>query len=448
MGLEANFSDTPISLGDFQRAMLIWNDHQPFQVVTTFELHCDVEESSLQKAVEEEFRLLDVQYPIVDEKRQTFRYEKRPFSIRVETFDDRGESPEVALQRICKIGINRRLEVNIDPLFRIWILRTKPYPYIGFDWQHWPVDGLSIGDLIRRIVGRCLQLPIPEVMGLRNPHPPDLKPLHKPWFSFSRRLLYFWDSLVELYRGTKAFRPIRDDIPNKTLEPHLFRIPNSFLIGVRKVADHHHATVNDVLNAICIWVLSESFPERLRNDWRREVTMCNIVDFRKVLGTTLTDKFGGFLGFSIFHGPSKAPQNWQDLIPDVRDQAKRIKDLKLFFGSLSALQMQEFAWKILPNRVWRYLIPKLLPITGCLSNMRYPSEWFPSEWSAKVGSIWNIGPLGRILPSIFVLTTAGERVAFSITVEEGSPFADRISRIKELFNAIFESTISNIDINY
>jgi hypothetical protein len=198
--------DMPLPLTDFQRLMLGWNEYQPFNVVDVVELRGPADAARLRIAAEAELAEAGVAYPTPDETGAFVAYPCRSLELEV-----RDVAPAAGAFALTALGdqisaeMNRPFRPGVDPLLRLWVLRTTPHPCVGMTWQHWPIDGMAAGDLFRRILARFRDLPLPAGTAITDRTPADLREAFAPWHTWRRKLFHLRIGLTQMLRARRNY---------------------------------------------------------------------------------------------------------------------------------------------------------------------------------------------------------------------------------------------------
>jgi hypothetical protein len=420
-----------LPLSDFQRLMFRWSRTQAFHILDAMEVRAPVAPAALKRAAEAELDTAGVAYPVVSESERV-EYLDGPARIDVHEYDPSpGESTVAAVQRIATRELNLPLRPNVDPLLRMWLLRSVPHPFVGMTFQHFASDGFAAGDLFRRILARLLRVPIDPNTTLT-----DTTPLHSgrafaPWRTVPRLLTYLPDIVREAKKSTVIFTPHRVNPSRTTLVPRVVELPSDCLKSMSRVAKSRDATINDVLATAVAWSIGKAIPERYRRT-RNAISVTNMVDLRASLGNGAMRKWGAFLGFALQHLPEPVPEDWREAIPHLREKSNRVKRQKLFFASLAGLWFVRRVWHGLPGHDRWAASAKLMRSSVCLSNSRLPTEWYAGDWDGRLGDYWRFGPLGSLVPLIAVGTTKNDSFRLTLTCENVGQIAERIEEIQRL----------------
>jgi hypothetical protein len=295
-------------------------------------------------------------------------------------------------------------------------------------WQHWPCDGYAAGDLLRRMLARCLALPAPRATWINLREPADLAQAFRPWRTLRQRLFHVRKGLHEVIKLSRAHVAPRPGDPATPLQTSLLELPDDILFRIQKAGARNQATVNDVIAAALLRTLSATVPSG--NVWRRRTSISNIVDLRQLAPELLGDKWGMFLAFCVFNCVNPIPASQDELIRKVREQSQRTKASKSYFASLNAMRLSRRLWPWLP-RAWRWTLSRRLgTFSGVCSNLRFPQAWFPSPWNEHIKSWWRTLPLGATVPVSVGVTTFDTCLTITLTTERAGPLYERLDSLK------------------
>lgn len=419
----------PLPLNDFQQLMLQWNEHQPFHVVDVVELARPLDIAKLQAAAEAELIAAGVFHPMPDSGNRNVLYKDGPVHIPIQlVMATHPEDVRRDLEAQCSAELTRRFQPGTDSLFRLWVLRSTPGDYLGMTWQHWPCDGYSAADLLRRILGRYFGIAVPETSTLTDREPADLAAAFRPFQGWRARLYRFRKTVQEILRIRRAYVAPRPADPKVPLQTHFVDLPMDVLTRIQERGERDDATVNDVIAASLMNALTSSVPAG--SMWRRRVSISNIVDLRQTAPEQFARKWGLFLGFCIFDCDGLTPPR-DAMVTSVRDQSRRTKANRGYFASLKAMAISRRMWYWLPAK-WRWSMSRSLgSFSAVLSNLRLPLTWFPPPWNEEIRSYWRTLPLGSIVPLSMAVTTFDNRLTITMTTEQGSYFAERMETLKK-----------------
>ena len=427
-----------IPLTDSQRLLRYWDEFQPFSGIDVIEVRGAVDPEKLRVCAEDELAGLRVGFPVASADGLSVSYRSGRPAIAVEASPSpatplpQGARGASALADHCSAELNRRFQPNVDPLLRMWVVQTAPHPYIGMTWQHWPIDGASGADLFRRILCRFIGHPVAAASTATDLAAPDLAAAFRPWFTWRRKASYLGETIRDGFRSSRIFAAPRPRPDQTSLRVHLLELPYP--------ARPDGATVNDVVAAALIWALSEMFPERQHNLWRRRLNLMNYVDLRPFGGEALCRAWGMFLGFCMFHMPEPRPARWEDLIRSFREQSLRFQESQLFFASLLTTRTLRQHWPWFPRR-WRWSLPyRLTPSSAAMTNTRHRGDWSSGPMAEHFGRSWRVAPLGCLVPLIANVCTKGNQLSLALTCEDPGYMSERIEAIKEMMRRLLERT--------
>ncbi|MCE9533293.1 MAG: hypothetical protein K8T89_19525 [Planctomycetes bacterium] len=411
----APVSNPVLPLGDFDRLIRSCEEFQPFLGIDAIEVHGPVDAEKLRAAAEDELAILGVGLPLASGDGRTVMYRPGRPNINVEAIDS-------SLADHCSNELNRRFRPDVDPLVRLWVVRTAPHPHIGMTWQHWPMDGVSASDLFRRILSRFAGFPVVNQITATDLVVPDVKTIYRPWQTWRHWFAYQIESIREAIAATRIY-----SIPRPRPDQTRMRV---HLLDLQHPARPAGATLNDVVAAALLWAIADVLPERHRKWWRRRIDLINFVDLRSVVGEPLERAWGMFLAFSILHLPEPKPAQWKALIESVCAQSVRIRDGQWFFASLDAFKTLRRIFPWLPRR-WRWSLPyKVAPFAAGLTNTRFRGEWVSEPMQAHFGRSWRCAPLGVMAPLTADVCTKENQLSLALTCEENSFMSERIETIQ------------------
>lgn len=418
-----------LPLSDFQRLMVRWSRSQAFHIVDAMEVRTTVLPVDLKRAAEAELDAAGIAYPVVSETERVY-YLDGPTRIDVREYDALPTEPTLsAVQRIATFELNQPLKTNVDPLLRMWLLRTDPHPFVGMTFQHYTADGYAAADLFRRILARLLNVAVDSHSTFTDTTALHAGRAFAPWRTLSRLRTYLPDIIHEATKSSTIYTPPRARPSETSLVPHIVELPPESLKIMSQLSKTREATINDVLATAVAWSIGKAIPERYHQA-RHAISVSNMVDLRSSLGNIATHKWGEFLGFALQHLPEPIPDDWRTAIPYLCEKSRRVKQQKLFFASLAGLWFVRRVWNWLPIQDRWHASARLMRSTVALSNSRLPKEWYAGDWDGRLGDYWRFGPLGSLVPLILVGTTKNDSFSLTLTCEADGIIGERIEDIK------------------
>jgi hypothetical protein len=397
----------------FQASMVRWRELHPYNAVHVLRVALPLTLSDLQQAIDNVLTRFGLTGFNLDVANRRFEYEggaaRAPVRL-LKAGNDPAETLRAEIERELNAPFAR--DGRIDP-FRFFALDRGGCFDLGLGYDHVVAAGDSIVALIKAIAeqyggGAALSAP-----GAPNLYPPTYGHL------FLRQMLPLLIGLRRIPANVASFRrAFRPRYPYGNAGTIAFTrvgIGRTGLAALRRAAKDWDVTVNDLLLAMLLQMLSPLTEERRGQSRRKELAVASIVNIRGDCGAGARGAFGQFL--SSFHVAHPVPPgvSLEDLARAVRFETARVKREKLYLQTLFAMAAGGLAWQYLsPERRVRFH-GKAYPVWGGVSSVNVDALWRPVAAETAAPEYVRAVPTGPLSPLVLAATTAAGMLEIGIS---------------------------------
>jgi hypothetical protein len=409
-------TDMPGHLNIFQRAMLRWNDLQPYNAVHLLRLAGRLEPDRLRQVIESSLVRRGVACLTLNRRHGTYAYQPgvAPIMIRAPG-DGRRAEPELTAQIERELNTPFQIDAPFCPV-RFFLLPDPNGFVLGATYFHPVADAESMILLLRGIVA--------DYLGAGDAYPSHPFNCHPPRHD---RLWHFRPTLIlrkllalpaELWR-TRHFIRMRlldaDDLRNRVRLLHVGGETVEALVGT---ARRWGVTVHDLLLALFLQALAPLAPRRTGKSRRRNLALGSIVNVRGECGIDRDRTFGLFLGSFVVNHPVPEGIDLHVLATDLRRQTGVIKRHKLFLATPLELAFAGRIFNLYSTRRQKQFYHKYHPLAGGISNMSLDRYWQPGD-VARPAEYFRAVSTGPTTPLVLSTSTYNHGMTLALSYRTG-----------------------------
>lgn len=411
-------------LNVFQRTMLLWNDLSPYNAVHVVKIAQPLILEKLQSIVNETLERLGLTGFAIYRREKRFSYEGGPANVEIRVIHG-SEDPFAHVTQAVEEELNQSFltESKVNP-FRFFVVIADHHFYFGLTYFHVVAGADSIIALLRRIVSAYLDQEVSEALKPLRLYPKTYRyRLLRHISSFLWWLYYLPDHIADI---RASFKPRFSDMKGRHLGFIGFSVPSKRFHAFSAKAKSWGVTLNDMFLAVLLKSLAPLAQDRIKQTRRKKLSVASIVNIRKDLFFDQPEVFGLFLSsFSVSHFVP-GDIRLENLARDVHRKTRKIKDHKLYLGSLLELAL---GLKLIPSfedsKRKRFYSVKF-PLWGGLTNIDLKTQWKESE-DLPIDYFRAVSA-GPALPLVFSVTTVKD--TFNIGVSFNEDVFDRRSTEK------------------
>jgi hypothetical protein len=420
------------TLNAFQRAMLQWNDLQPYNAVHVVRLDGRLDIDRLRQVLGNSLDQRGISNLTLDRRGGSYQYLPGPVPVGIRTpAATHPTEPELIAQIEHELNTPFRIDAPFCPI-RFFALPEWDGFLLGASYFHPIADAESMILLLRGIVAAYLG--DSESYPCR---PFDCHPSRHDRFWFSQPGLILRKLLAlpsDIRRMRHSFRPRLRDADDLENRFRLMNVGSADLGALLHAAKTWSVTVHDVLLALLMQALAALTPQRARARRRRNLSLGSIVNVRGEHDIDRERTFGLFLGSFIVSHPVPDGIGLRALATDLRCQTAQIKLRKLYLASPLELAVAGRLFSLYSTRRQRQFYHKYHPLGGGISNMNLNAYWQP-EARSKPADYFRAVSTGPITPLVLSATTFGRGMTLALSYRSAVFTTAQVDELQGRLNA-------------
>lgn len=304
---------------------------------------------------------------------------------------------------------------------------------VALVWHHALCDGRAAASLLAAVLARYAgpSTPPPPGIPLRLDVPARLWPA-----ALARGLdPGFWRGVgsrgTDYVRMRRSFRPPRLPSVGPAARVALLGGRGDHLDRLLGHARESGVTLNDLLTAALAGALAEAFPERRSEPRRRDLSLAVAADLRR-LSPRLSASAGVPLGSFAVHVPEALLEPGASpgsLTAWVAARSRREKRPGRLAASWVETGFGAFVSSLVPSAELEGYVARQFVISGAITNLRLPGEWFPPEVSARILDYRLAVSTGPVAPLVLAATTAAGRLGLTLCWRSDRLGPERVERV-------------------
>ncbi len=411
----------PGRLNIFQRAMLQWNELQPYNAVHVVRFALPLEMDRLRRVIEGSLAQRGIGHLTLDRRRGTYQYRPNGGPIEIRAADEigagAGETACVA-QLEHELNTPFRIDKPLCPV-RFFVMPERDAFSLGAAYFHPMADAESMILLLRGIVA--------SYAGAGEAHstPPfDCHPApHDRWWQYRpgllmRKLAAFPSEFRTMRQAVRLRLRDADDLRNRV---RLTRVGSGTLEALVVTAKGWGVTVHDLLLALLLQALAPLAPlapRRRAMARRRNIAVGSIVNVRGECGIDRERTFGLFLGSFVVSHAVPEGVDLRTVATDLCAQTGRIKRRKLYLATPLELAVAGRVFNLCSTRRQKQFYHKFHPLAGGISNMSLDTYW-QSANTARPADYFRAVSTGLVTPLVLSATTYNRGMTFALSYRSG-----------------------------
>jgi len=435
----------PNRLNPFQQTMAIWEEMHPYNAAHVVHLRGRGNVARLHAAIQGACQMAGVGKLLLDLKEFHYHYEPAEY---VELREIKGKDPVIETLRQAVEG-ELYTPFPDEPHHPVrWLVLDDPKTETHFlvvIYRHLAADGFAIRLLVRRVLNRYFQTPLPEEEGLLQVVPPDYARLmrhHYRRLGHIKALLRAINTYFQL-RRVHRMRERRDG--GERSRSLIFDAPKGCIERLAAACRVRQVTVNDAFMAALCRAMAEITFTRRGQSRRRGLALAAAVDVRDEAREDLSNCFGLFLGQVIVIADEPDVGDVEQLLVRTAGQMAWEKTRKHFIGPQGTFLILAFLRRWFSLRVTRARYLKDYPVSAGLTNVRLDASWFKGAADCVLNYI-RVPPTGPMLPIVLAPTTYSNRLSLGVTYRESSFTEAEARQLIDVFLATLELLSANGDI--
>lgn len=418
VGLSMRSPSAPESgqLNAFQKVMYQWSELHPYNAVHAYRIAGELRADDLREAMRATYRALGIGIVEIAADRRSYRYEvddTPPLEV-----IDGGDDPMAVLKTQFARELNTPFaRPRCRPMRFTAITGDRGDHYVCVGYDHWVADSVASRLILRHILGRYLDLDLPENERMPVLYPQTYRRVLGRRLGRLRMVRGAIGAIGRFFRRRAMCRVPYSSVTHMAVGyQHCTTEPGS-VERLRQFARSHGATVHDVILAALSRAIAEHLPRRAVAGGKGSMAMGTIVDIRGDAEADLGESLGAFLSYYTVHYPVRPEASLGDLCEGVAALTGPIKTHRRYLDAVANMKLFSKVWPLLNPKRQTHFSRLVLPMTAGVSNVVIRDRWMTQPGSPILG-YYRGSPTGPMLPLTMAVTTFGDRMNFGITYRQ------------------------------
>jgi hypothetical protein len=428
--------------------MLQWSELHPYNAAHTYRISGPLSLQSLRQAIQDAFDHNGLGVAEIDPNGVWYRYEVEdlPHPPEIEVVAGE-ESPENRLAAHMTKELNRPFERPRCRPFRFSVVDAGPTShYVSLIYDHWAADSVGARLVMRHVLGRYLDLDIPE-----NEEPLDLYPgtyrevfahrlqgHHLAWPML--RSMRSWLDNRSTWRV--AYASARQIATGYALHP----VRPGAVQDIRQFARENEASVNDVFLAALCRAMAPFLPKRSAKAKSHDMTLGTIVDTRADASEDLSESLGTFLGYYLVRVAGDGNVGLDELTRRIAVVTSGKKQRRSYLDSAVNLRMASAIWPRLKPESRAHFARQALPLTAGISNVHLRGTWIERQGAGRILDFSRAASNGPSLPLVLSPTTIRDQMNIAVSYRATGFSQSKIDGIMQLFVEQLETLGNQVEV--
>lgn len=417
--------------------MLQWCELHPYNANHTYRLAGPLDVNSLRQAIQDTFEHNGFGVAEVDPVAGWYRHtmDDSPTLPEVDVIDG-DEDPEDRLAVHVTRELNRSFERPVCRPFRFGVIDAGPEShYVSMTYDHWVADSIGARLVMRHILGRYLDLDIPE-----NEQRLDLYPgRYREVFSDRLRGPMLALPVLRSFRtwlggNRSTWRAALASVRNMDVGYALHHLRPGTVDELRQFARDHEASVNDVFLAAMCRALAAYLPKKRSGGAKsHNMNLGTIVDTRCDANVDLSESLGTFLGYYVVRAAGDGRIGLGELSRRIAVVTREKKKRRSYLDSAVNYSVAGAVWPRLKPESRLHFARRALPLTAGISNVFLRNTWIDQQGAGRVLDYHRTVSNGPTLPLVLSPTTLGGQLNVAVSYRVTGFSQAKISGIMDSF---------------
>ncbi len=408
--------------------MLRWRAMHPYNAVHVVRIDLPLDAVRLPTVIDAWLATQGVTGLVLDARRARYEYTGGPVHTALRVLDGEGDPEQVVYAEIER-QLNEPFARDgaIDP-FRFFAVDAGRFFHLGLAYDHFIAGGDAIVMLLKGLRARYTDKDTAPATPTTLPlYPATCRRLvlRRPW----RVLRGMRHLSASMASGARAFRPRYPGGHEMRNGFVGMRIDAQGLASMQAAAKAWGATLNDLLMAMLLHVLSPLAEDRRGARRRKELAIASVINIRSEFGAEAATAFGQFL--SSFHVAHRVPPgiSLEQLARDVHAQSAAIKCGRLYYQTLLGMGVTSLIWPLLsPERRARFHA-KSYPVWAGTTALNVDALWRDTATLTSAPQYIRGVSTGPLAPLVVAATTAGGALQFGFSYRTAAFDRETVDRI-------------------
>jgi hypothetical protein len=397
--------------------MLQWSELHPYNAAHTYQLSGPLNLPALHKAIREAFEHNALGVAEIDPQGVWYRHEAADpvESAEVEVLGG-DELPENRLTAHLARELNRPFARPRCRPFRFGVIDAGPGShYVSLTYDHWAADSVGARLLMRHVLGRYLQLDIPENQGTLDLYPGTYREVFAHRLRGSHLALPVLRSIRSWFDNRSAWRVAYASVSQMAIGCARRAVRPGTVQKVRRFARAHEASVNDVFLAVLARAMADFLPRRSCKAGAAPMALGTIVDTRGDAGEDLSESLGTFLGYFVVRVAGDRSIGLDELTRGISATTRLEKARRSYLDSAVDFRVAGAIWPRLKPESRLHFARRALPLTAGTSNVYLRGSWIDRYGGGRILDVCRAVSNGPTLPLVVSLTTLGENLNVAVS---------------------------------
>jgi NRPS condensation-like uncharacterized protein len=404
-------------LNAFQRVMLQWSELHPYNAIHTYRLAGTLNEPAFRRAVDDAFDHNSLGVAELDPDGVWYRHEETDLQQPVEINRIDGDEPaEDRLATNIVRELNRPFGRPRCQPFRFSVLDADDDShFISLIYDHWATDSIGARLLMRHVLGRYLNLDIPE-----NAEKLDLYPgTYRDVFSHRLGGIHLAGPMLRSIRSWLANRSTRRVAYTSASQMEVGYAFSQFSPGtvqqVRQFARDNDASVNDVFLAALCRAMAPLLPKRSHSAKSHGMTLGTIVDTRADAEENLGETLGTFLGYYLIRAAGDGKIALGELTQNIAALTRKKKQQRSYLDSAVNFRVAGAIWPRLKPEDRLHFVRRVMPLSAGISNVYLRGTWIDRNAADQILDVRRTVSSGPALPLVISPTTLHDQMNIGVS---------------------------------
>lgn len=421
-----------IRLNAIQRMMLQWSELHPYNACHVVHVRGVGDPARLREAARQVFSRNGLGVAEIVAGGQAYRAE---YSDEVDVRMARSsESPTVDVERCVAEELNRPfLRPRDCPLRFALIPEPTDSHRLVATYDHWTADSISSRLLLRQILAHYLGCAMPESQRPLETYRGTFRQVFSQQLRWGRLGRAASRAIGRVVRPARIAQPAYSAVHDLTLGYRAQHASHDFIERMRHQAKLLNATVHDVILAALACTLGRHLPRRRNRDPRVRMALATMVDARQDAVTDLHGHLGTFLTYHVVSLSGAGSLTLSEMIRQVSAQTAQHKARGRHLDSIVEMKLLGGLWHVLQPRFRVQFLRRAFPLSGCVSNVVIPQDWFGDVGNELVLDYQRASPTGPVAPLVLTPTTYHNRMNLGVTYRCAAFSRERVDTLIQTF---------------
>ncbi len=350
-------------LNAFQRVMLQWCELHPYNAAHTYQLSGPLNLPALRKAIRDAFEHNALGMAEIDPNGVWYRHEPDDSlqSTEVELVAGSG-SPEDRLVAHLARELNRPFARPRCRPFRFSVVEAGPTShYVSLVYDHWLADSVGARLIMRHVLGRYLNLDIPENRETLELYPGTYREVFAHRLQGAHLAMPLLRSICSWLDNRSVWRVAYASASQMASGYAMYPVRPGTVQNIRRFAHENEASVNDVFLAAMSRAMAAFLPKRSTRAGTRGMALGTIVDTRGDAGADLSETLGAFLGYYVVRVAGDKTVGLGELSRRIAVTTRRRKGQRSYLDSAVNYCVSSAIWRRLKPESRLYFARRACP---------------------------------------------------------------------------------------